>query len=214
LTNLGKEIAKFGAELWERLNGKEEGMPTFAELFGQAQEKTPQSAEVALLSTALESSQAQLAETLRKREVLRASVRAARKDGGVVSKESAQALKHLDVLAQEQSVRRRVLSATLDMEKICAHLGRELEQAADVAELRSVVAEVTLLDRQLFGMTAGLPMGIEGTSQTLLLPEPVESSSVIPAGSHTEGVSDLSPWLLLDQDELSIIAAAVRCLCG
>ena len=33
----GKEVARFGAELWERLNGKEEaeGFPSIAEIFGQ-----------------------------------------------------------------------------------------------------------------------------------------------------------------------------------
>jgi len=31
-TAAGKEVAKFGTELWERLNGKEEGVPSLAEL--------------------------------------------------------------------------------------------------------------------------------------------------------------------------------------
>ena len=33
----GREVARFGAELWERLNGKEkeEGLPSLAEIFGQ-----------------------------------------------------------------------------------------------------------------------------------------------------------------------------------
>jgi hypothetical protein len=33
----GREVARFGAELWERLNGKEEeeGLPSLSELFGQ-----------------------------------------------------------------------------------------------------------------------------------------------------------------------------------
>lgn len=43
---IGKEVAKFGTELWERLNGKEEGVPSLGELFGQVQESVPQSEEI------------------------------------------------------------------------------------------------------------------------------------------------------------------------
>jgi hypothetical protein len=32
--------------LWERLNGKEEGLPSLGELFGQVQESVPQSEEI------------------------------------------------------------------------------------------------------------------------------------------------------------------------
>jgi len=39
-------VAKFGTELWERLNGKEEGQPSLGELFGQVQESVPQSEEI------------------------------------------------------------------------------------------------------------------------------------------------------------------------
>jgi hypothetical protein len=82
-----------------------------------------------------------------------------------------------------------------------------------VAELRGPVAEVALLDRQLCGVTADLPLDFENSpAPALLMPDDREDGSMIPVSSQevVPGVPELSPWLLVDQDELSIISAAVR----
>jgi len=57
-TAAGKEVAKFGTELWERLNGKEEGVPSLAELVRDAGKRRPllqgqTSAEPSLLTCGL-----------------------------------------------------------------------------------------------------------------------------------------------------------------
>jgi hypothetical protein len=48
----GKEVAKFGTELWERLNGKEESgdLPSISEIFGSVQAEQPQTEEIKSLS--------------------------------------------------------------------------------------------------------------------------------------------------------------------
>ena len=48
----GQEVAKFGTELWERLNGKEEteGFPSFSEILGQVQAKELVTEEITRLS--------------------------------------------------------------------------------------------------------------------------------------------------------------------
>ena len=95
-TAAGKEVAKFGAELWERLNGKEEGIPSFSELIMPVQAKEHVTEQTIRLSQAVTNVKEALAVSITDRDALKAKLRQERKDGRMISADDIQTLKRAD----------------------------------------------------------------------------------------------------------------------
>ena len=95
-TAAGKEVAKFGAELWERLNGKEEGIPSFSELFMPVQAKEHVTEQTIRLSQAVTNVKETLARSITDRDALKSKLRQERKDGRMISADDIQTLKRAD----------------------------------------------------------------------------------------------------------------------
>lgn len=78
----GKEVAKFGTELWERLNGKEEeeGMPSIAEIFGQVQAIEPETEEIKRLTAIVQQAKDDVTQAEEAFKSLRAALRQDRKE--------------------------------------------------------------------------------------------------------------------------------------
>lgn len=156
----GKQVAKIGTELWERLNGKaeEEGMPSIAELFSPAQAKIPQSPAMESLSRFVTETRAEIDKITVEQEGIKARLRQNRRDGRGMSPEDITTLRRLDLRSKEFEKRLKLFTLNLDMEKICAYLLQELEASTDPSDQRLLVAEVTLIDKQLSGLMAGLQL--------------------------------------------------------
>jgi hypothetical protein len=118
----GTKAAKFGAELWERLNGKEEaeGFSSLSELFAPVPAKVPSSPEIDRLANLSADAQGDVAAVGRARDVLQGQLRRDRREGRALGKESVRELKRLDLNLKERVKRGRLLQMDLDMEKICA----------------------------------------------------------------------------------------------
>lgn len=95
-TAAGKEVAKFGAELWERLNGKEEGIPSFSELFMPVQAKEHVTEQTVRLSQAVTNVRETLAGSITDRDALKSKLRQERKEGRMISADDIQTLKRAD----------------------------------------------------------------------------------------------------------------------
>lgn len=156
----GKQVAKVGTELWERLNGKaeEEGVPSLAELFSPAQAKIPATPEMEQLNKVVGEIRAEIGDVSIARESLRAKLRQDRRDGKPMSATDISALRRLDVKVKELDKRLRIFTLNLDMEKICAYLQQELEASSDPSDQRLLISEVTLIDKQLTTLLSGLQL--------------------------------------------------------
>ena len=95
-TAAGKEVAKFGAELWERLNGKEEGIPSFSELIMPVQAKEHVTEQTVRLSKAVANVKETLARSMTDRDALKTKLRHERKEGRMISTDDIQTLKRAD----------------------------------------------------------------------------------------------------------------------
>jgi len=189
-----KEVAKFGTELWERLNGKqeEEGIPSISELFAPVPTKTPETEEIKRLTGLLQNSTFALEQLLTDRNSLKSDLRKARKSGNEISSDDLQGLRRLDLRVKEQEKRVKLLSLDRDMELICVTIEQELQQSISIADQRMILAQVSVIDRQLNNLLSGLKVQeIAGT---------------------TEGSTSDDGYLtsLVDDDELSIISLEVR----
>ena len=75
----GKEVARFGSELWERLNGKDakddQTTLSFAEVFGQKQAKQPDTQETMRLAAEVRSTLEMLTAAEQQRDLVRSELR-------------------------------------------------------------------------------------------------------------------------------------------
>lgn len=154
----GKEVAKLGSELFERLNGKaeSEGAPSIAELFGQVQEKEPVNAETIRLNAVLSQEKESMLMATDALKVLKTRLRDGRREGRNITAEDVQELRALDSRIKEQELKIRVVGLDLDMERICLTLETELGAAVEPNDQRLLVAEVALLDKQLSALFSNL----------------------------------------------------------
>lgn len=99
----GREVAKFGAELWERLNGKDEseGLPTISEIFGQAQAKEPENENTFKLQSLIFDAKANLSAAINIRDLLKNKLRQCKRDGTEISPIDLQQLRELDVRVKD-----------------------------------------------------------------------------------------------------------------
>jgi hypothetical protein len=155
----GKEVAKFGTELFERLNGKgeAEGMLSMAELFGQVQEPEPENDETRRLSGIVEEAKLELVRVQAEAETMRSNLREARRNGQGVTSADLQQLRLLDARAKDEEQKVRLFALDLDLERICLFLQMELEAAVEQpVDQRLFVAEVALIDKQLSTLFSSL----------------------------------------------------------
>ena len=99
----GREVAKFGAELWERLNGKDEseGLPSISEIFGQAQAKEPENENTFKLQSLIFDAKANLSAAINIRDLLKTKLRQSKRDGTDISQNDLQQLRELDVRVKD-----------------------------------------------------------------------------------------------------------------
>ena len=156
----GQEVAKFGTELWERLNGKEEteGFPSFSEILGQVQAKELVTEEITRLSKAVLAAKDAVNEMIKSRDQLKIKLRQERKDGNSISGDDVQSLKGVDVRVKELEKRLRLFTLDLDIERICVYLQQELESSIEPSDQRVFVAEVGLIEKQLQVLLSGLKL--------------------------------------------------------
>ena len=105
----GQEVAKFGTELWERLNGKEEteGFPSFSEILGQVPAKEMITEDITRLSSIVSLAKEAVNEMINDRDQLKIKLRQERKDGKTISDNDIQSLKLADVRVKEFEKRDR-----------------------------------------------------------------------------------------------------------
>jgi len=194
-----REAARFGAELWERLNGKEveEGIPSIAELLGQAQVKEEkQTEEVIRLQGEVVVADAKLSDLLQRVAEYKARLRVVRADRQAILPEDVRELRRMENKVEELRKLVTLTRLDLDMERICVYLEQDLAEGgaggSDALDLKLVVAEVNLIERQLLSVTAGLPRTVD------------------------EGVLDMSSDAdsdvlasLVDEEELGILSSKV-----
>jgi hypothetical protein len=184
----GQEVAKFGQELWERLNGKEEteGFPSFSEILGQVQAKELVTEEITRLTSSVSNAKAAVNEMMSSRDQLKAKLRQERKDGNSISDEDVQTLKVVDSRVKELEKRLKLFTLDLDIERICVYLQQELESSIEPSDQRVFIAEVGLIEKQLQVLLSGLKLERNGSK------------------------IDLDLVSLVDDDELALLYRTVR----
>lgn len=184
----GQEVAKFGTELWERLNGKEEteGFPSFSEILGQVQAKELVTEEITKLTQSVSNAKAAVTEMFYSRDQLKAKLRQERKDGNSISDEDVQTLKMVDSRVKELEKRLKLFTLDLDIERICVYLQQELESSIEPSDQRVFIAEVGLIEKQLQVLLSGLKLERNGSK------------------------IDLDLVSLVDDDELALLFRTVR----
>ena len=175
-----REAARFGTELWERLNGKEEeeGIPSIGELLAPASVKSEvETEEVKRLRGATALLEEGLATLSEADADFKRRLRLARSDGHAISSDDLASLRRTE---EKEVELRKLLTLTqldLDMERICVYLEQDLSEgggggvsgstADSPMDLKLVVAEVTLIERQLMSVLAGLPRAGEIDEEVL-----------------------------------------------
>lgn len=182
----GQEVAKFGTELWERLNGKEEGFPSFSEILGQVQAKELVTEDITKLTLSVSNAKAAVNEMISSRDQLKAKLRQERKDGNSISAEDVQTLKVVDSRVKELEKRLKLFTLDLDIERICVYLQQELESSIEPSDQRVFIAEVGLIEKQLQVLLSGLKLERNGSK------------------------IDLDLVSLVDDDELALLFRTVR----
>jgi hypothetical protein len=186
----GKEVAKFGTELWERLNGKEEGPPSISELFGQVSVKLPVTDEISKLETLVNSTQRTLFGLMQERDQLRGKLVVYKKDSKQIPASDLKELRSLEFRLREQEKRLKLLKLDLDMEQICVCLEQDAQSSSDPSDQKLIVAQVALIERQLRDIMAGLP--------------PVDTQNFDKSDSDEVSLSTL-----VDDDELALVILEV-----
>jgi hypothetical protein len=125
-----RQVAKFGTELWERLNGKEEtqeGLPSLSELFGQVPTTIPRNKEIEMLEAIVNATKKNLEGLENIRSEKRSLLKEAKKNTQTITAVELQELRSLDFKYKEQEKRLNLLNLDLDMEIICACLEQEVQ---------------------------------------------------------------------------------------
>ena len=165
----GQEVAKFGTELWERLNGKEEteGFPSFSEILGQVPAKEMITEDITRLSSIVSLAKEAVNEMINDRDQLKIKLRQERKDGKTISDNDIQSLKLADVRVKEFEKRLRLFNLDLDIERICVYLQQELESSIEPSDQRVFIAEVGLIEKQLQVLLSGLKLETDNSKLDL-----------------------------------------------
>lgn len=220
----GREVAKFGSELWERLNGKgedSEGSVSLQSLLSPVQAKLPKTKEIEQLSQIVQAMKEQLQKLTNQRNAITNEFkqqRANNNNNNNNNNNSDQYNKHLtrirtlNLHMKELSKKIQIMNLNLDMEKICTYIIQELEVSADPSEQRPIIAEVTLIDKQLSALInqdLALYASSFIPSNGAVTPENNTSPafSNVDALMISESTDDLVS--LIDEDELNLITNEV-----
>jgi hypothetical protein len=185
----GKQVAKIGSELWERLNGKaeEEGMPSLTELFSPAQAKFPITDDIDSLTHLYQSQRELYSQTINQRDQLRMKLRQTRREGKVpLDAIDIQQMRTMELQLKEQEKTMKIIALHLDLEKICSYLQQELESSVDISEQRFFITEVSLLDKQLASLFNAWYVDEETTSSSSSPSSNSNSDRVHSHDSHSE----------------------------
>ena len=176
------------------MNGKEEGTPSFAELFAPAPAKFPNTPEIEQLTIVTNNIRQELALVSKRAEEVRNKIRQAKTPAMIkLEDEDVAMLRKLDGTQKELEKKLKVFVLNLDMEKICAYLQQEIEASSDPAEQKLLIAEVSLIDKQLNSIMGGLQL----TSEQM---NAISYDDVVINGLIS----------LMDDDELNIIVNEVN----
>ena len=156
-----REVARFGAELWERINGKEveEGIPTINEIFGQAEAKNIQETEsTKRLRMAVDQTTSNLNVLLDSQVSMKQRLWEARDNGLVISQDDLNSMRLLDTRSKDLQKLLTLTKLDLDVERICIYLQDDIESSVDPVDQRLLVAEVNLIERQLAAIVGNIQL--------------------------------------------------------
>lgn len=206
-----REVAKFGKELWVRLNGRDVEN-TQLEVFGHAQPSVPVTNEIEKMQSNVDRAQKLVAENVIIRDSLKSKLREIRKQGKPMSADDLRELRTVDIRTKVLQKRLRISSVDLDMERICSYLQQEIESSIDAPDLRRLVAEVGLIDKQIQGLISGYQFVDESTAAL----EFEQRSTDEKTDATVHGVTTADELIrnsglisLIDDDELNFICAEV-----
>lgn len=206
----GTEVAKFGTQLWERLNGKEatsEGL-SIAELLKPVPAKMVVTPEIERLDGRVNATTLSLQNLSLKRDALKNTLREAKSSGREISASELQELRLLDFRCKEDEKRLKLISLDRDMELICVCLEEEVESSLDPGDQKLFLAQVGLIERQLSNIMSGLPSLEELENEEYLVdPENPSFSSLIDddeLGLIVSQVNDLKTRLSLDSQKTEV----------
>eukprot|EP00752_Nemacystus_decipiens_P004120 g3769.t1 len=187
----GREVARFGQELWDRINGQnpnEEGG-----IGGHGAEKAakeipedcPVMLELSAIGTELSNRQEQLEKEL---DAFKAEARAQESNWTALERRNANR-RIRDKAAQLNNAKRQLQlhRIDVDMERICYNIEQEIREstATSLSEYRLLVAEFGLLDAQLANLTK------------------------LVAETTGEEAEDSADGLVIDEDELELVSREV-----
>lgn len=201
-----KEVAKFGTELWERINGRDEGQPSLGELLAPMQSKVIETEEIKRLNEMVQMAQKELDFVAKERDQLKSKLRDRRKQGDTVLASDVDQLQRLELSYKERAKRVRLFTLNYDIERICAYLAQEIESSAATSatvDQRTLIAEVALIDKQLTSILAGLQVNVVGS------PRSAEANSAMTVDTLQELLTDADLVSLIDDDELTLICNEV-----
>ena len=122
----GVEVAKFGVELWERLNGKEESgeLPSLSDLLGKVEAKTPDTEEIRRLQDKVDDALKLVIEAKQKQNDLREILQLRKLNAKKILPEEIRELRHSDQRVKEVQKQLKIYAMNLDMEKICEYINK------------------------------------------------------------------------------------------
>lgn len=219
----GKEVAKFGTELWERLNGKEEaeGIPSISELFAQVKAKEPQTQTIEALNKSLSHAQDILNNAVASKETLTEVIRQERRENIETKPDNILQLLRLDLRVKELQKLTKIIKLNLDIERICVYLEQEIESSIDPTEQRQFIAEVALVDKEYSSLISDISVqGMNVISEfgnNIITTDELETDSLgsgatTPLYSLHSTVENLVS--LIDDDELNLVIGEVNDLLG
>ena len=171
----GREVAKFGTELFERLNGKssKEGIPSIGEVLSQAQERIPENEETIRLASVVANAKESLDKAQKELTAARTRLRDARREGAEVTTSDLQEIRLLEARVKDEELKVKLFALDLDLERVCLFLEQELENTIEPpADQRLFVAEVALLDKQLSSIFSNVKSASDfDTLSTLIDPD-------------------------------------------
>lgn len=155
-----KEVARMGAELWERLNGREqeEGFPSFSELMGTKRVKEEElTEEVKRLKKVKKKAEIALNQMRERSQLKKTELWMSIEQGNNLTNSARAELKTIDEKTSELSKLFTLCELNLDIERICVYLEQDLQESGlDISDLKLVVAELNLIERQYLSILGGL----------------------------------------------------------
>ena len=143
----------------------------------------------------------ELADITAARNDLKGKLRASRRTNTTIESSDIQKLQLLELNLKEMEKRVKVFTLNYDMERVCVYLYQEIETSGISAanyDQRALIAQASLVDKQLSAIMAGLRLSIGSSSDEI-----AASRYSLSTGIKEELIS------LIDDDELTLICSEV-----